>query len=211
MKINVNGMSVEDIMKLSQADIGRLSRQDLAKVTSRLASAANKRIKRAVGTPYEQTILHRAGNATFSVKGKNQGQLQGEFARARNFLQKKTSSVSGASKVFNAAMRRIGASTEEQSKELWRRYNKLKEFKPDLFENNKEWGSDRIQQMIRLEMNQSRIAGVELSPDIAFERVLEVMDAMLKQEAVEYAEEEEQYNQFDDSGFFNLGENPWQR
>lgn len=206
MKINVNGMSIEDILNISQADISRLSRADLAKVTSRLASAANKRIKRAVGTEYEKTVMDRAGGSNFSVKGKNQGQLQGEFARARNFLNKKTSSIKGATEVFSKAMNRIGATTQEQASELWHIYNRFKELRPDLFQD-KGWGSDRIQQMIRVEMIQSRMAGVDLPPEILFDRVLEAMNMQLTKEAEEYAEEKKQYDDWpgDGSTPFDIG------
>lgn len=214
MKINVNGMSIEDIMNLSQADVSRLSRSDLAKVTSRLASASNKRIKRAKGTQYEETILKRAGGKTFSVKGKNQGQLQGEFARARNFLNKKTSSIKNAEKVFAASAQRIGAVTEKQSSELWKMYKKLTELRPDLVVN-KEWGSDRIQETIRNEMIKARTDKKnprELSTEEAFDLVIAEMNMALKKEAVSYAEEEEKNDVgIDNTDLFDIGENPFQR
>lgn len=214
MKINVNGMSVEDILRLSQEDVSRMSRSDLAKVTSRLASAANKRIVRAKGTQYEETILKRAGGKPFSVKGKNQGQLQGEFARARNFFNKKTSSIKNAEKVFAASAQRIGAVTEKQSSDLWKIYKKLTELRPDLVVN-KEWGSDRIQEMVRNEMIKARTDKKnprELSPEEAFDLVIAEMNKVLKKEAVSYAEEEEKNDVgIENSDLFDIGENPFQR
>jgi translation initiation factor 2 beta subunit (eIF-2beta)/eIF-5 len=75
-----------------------MSRRELAQVTSILSSAANKRIARiekaGVTSPAVANLKRHDGK--FSVKGKNTNQLRSEFARARNFMQNATSSVSGA-------------------------------------------------------------------------------------------------------------------
>lgn len=196
MKVNVDGMSISDILDLSQADISRMSRSDLAKVTSRLASAANKRIKRAVGTEYEKTVKDRAGGSNFSVKGKNQGQLQGEFARARQFLTSKTSSIKGAKKVAESAMKRIGAPDAETASKLWGVYNRVKEMYPDLVAR---LGSDRIQQMIRQEHIQDPEELI-LSLQERIENEYEALEE-------EYQEEESSFGIFSD--FFDVGENPF--
>ena len=196
MKVNVDGMSISDILDLSQADISRLSRSDLAKVTSRLASAANKRIKRAVGTEYEKTVKDRAGGSNFSVKGKNQGQLQGEFARARQFLTSKTSSVTGAKKVLENAMKRIGAPDAETASKLWGVYNRVKEMYPDLVTR---LGSDRIQQMIRQENIQD--------PEELILSLQERIENEYEGLEEEYQAEESSFDAFSD--FFDIGENPF--
>lgn len=196
MKVNVDGMSISDILDLSQADISRLSRSELAKVTSRLASAANKRIKRAVGTEYEKTVKDRAGGSNFSVKGKNQGQLQGEFARARQFLTSKTSSVTGAKKVFESAMKRIGAPDAETASKLWGVYNRVKEMYPDLVTR---LGSDRIQQMIRQENT--------LDPEELILSLQERIENEYEGLEEEYQAEESSFDAFSD--FFDIGENPF--
>ena len=196
MKVNVDGMSISDILDLSQADISRLSRSELAKVTSRLASAANKRIKRAVGTEYEKTVKDRAGGSNFSVKGKNQGQLQGEFARVRQFLTSKTSSVKGAKKVFESAMKRIGAPDAETASKLWEVYNRVKEMYPDLVTR---LGSDRIQQMIRQENIQD--------PEELILSLQERIENEYEGLEEEYQEEESTFDAFSD--FFDIGENPF--
>lgn len=89
---------VETILNLTPEALMAMSRRDLAKNVSILASAANKRLKRldisGVYSPASEYVRTHGGN--FSVAGKNQNQLLIEFFRVQQFLESKTSSVSGA-------------------------------------------------------------------------------------------------------------------
>ena len=100
--INVSGMSIEDIMNLGAGNIMRLNETDLRAVTTRLVSASNKRLARLkkAGINYTPAMhkIYTQGATRFSVKGKNRNQLMHEFANVRNFLNDKTSSVSGYKK-----------------------------------------------------------------------------------------------------------------
>lgn len=71
---------------------------------SRLASLANKRVKRLeknklTDTPAYQGYL-RSGGGKFSVRGKSYNEVQAEKARIRAFINANTSTVRGAHKVL---------------------------------------------------------------------------------------------------------------
>lgn len=75
-------------------------RQQLAREVSRLASMANKRLKRLEKNELEDTPAFREwvknGEVKFSVKGKDYNQLQSEYWRVKHFIDSKTSTVKGA-------------------------------------------------------------------------------------------------------------------
>lgn len=75
----------------------------LKKETSRLNSMANKRIRRlqekGMSTPaYDKWLAD--GGEFFSVRGKDWNETQKELARVRNYLDSKTSSIRGATRVL---------------------------------------------------------------------------------------------------------------
>lgn len=74
--------------------------RELAKEVSKMASLANKRIKRLeknelTDTPAYQS-WERNGSIRFGVKGKSYNELQAEYFRLKNFINDKTSLVRGA-------------------------------------------------------------------------------------------------------------------
>lgn len=84
-------------------------RGELAKITSQLASAANKRLRRLESADLANTPAYsytRRSGGDFSVKGKDVAALQLEFQRARGFLspERRTSTVRGARKVQHETM-----------------------------------------------------------------------------------------------------------
>lgn len=134
--LDVNGMRIEDIMRMSAEDINKMSRKDLSKITSRLASAANKRIKRMQSSnessPALAGVLSSGGK--ISVKGKNQGQLKAEFIRARQFLQGKTSGLRKAKEFKKNLFKKLGVKklSDEQIGQLERIMDKIKELDPNI-------------------------------------------------------------------------------
>lgn len=74
-------------------------RQQFAKEVSRLASMANKRLKRLEKNELDSPAYRewvKNGAVKFSVKGKDYNQLQSEYWRVKHFLDAKTSTVTGA-------------------------------------------------------------------------------------------------------------------
>lgn len=136
LKINVTGKSIESLMGLSNKELSDLSRSNLSKVVSRLASAANKRIKRfgQETSPALEKVKRTGGN--FSVRGKSADELKKEFLRVKDFLQSETSTKSGAKKVkknvINSLKKKGVSITEKQYDKFFRVYERLKEQDPSI-------------------------------------------------------------------------------
>lgn len=83
----------------------------LKQETSRLNSMANKRIRRleekGMRTPaYDKWLAD--GGEYFSVRGKDWNETQRELARVRNYLDSKTSSIRGATRVLKEMAQNTG-------------------------------------------------------------------------------------------------------
>lgn len=111
---------------------------ELKKEVSRLASMANKRLKRLeknelTDLPAYQSWV-KGGAIKFSVKGKDYNQLQSEFWRLKNFLDNKTSLVREANKYLKEMAENIGikynslADLKAKSKEFFKLADKIKEY-----------------------------------------------------------------------------------
>lgn len=91
---------VDTILNITPDKLMAMSRKDLAKNISILASAANKRLKRlelsGEFSPAAEWVRTHGGK--FSVAGKNKNQLLIEFFRVQQYMDSKTSTVSGAKK-----------------------------------------------------------------------------------------------------------------
>lgn len=95
---DVKGKSIRDIMNIAEGDFLSFTEREQKAVTSRLVSAANKRVRRFVKSTGEQVNLKSyTSEGKFSVKGKTKkgGELAHEFNRVKEFLSRKTSSVRG--------------------------------------------------------------------------------------------------------------------
>ena len=92
------GYSINDIMDMGIEEFSNLTKPQLREAVSRLASAANKRLKRVskddIVSPAQIEAIESGGK--FSTKGKSEIELQVEFRRVSNFLRDKTSTVTGA-------------------------------------------------------------------------------------------------------------------
>lgn len=90
------GKSMDFLLDLDPETWTELDVKDLKSVVSRLASAANKRVKRqdASGSAsWAVKAVQRGGK--FSVAGKDLTSLRNEYQRVRNFLQDPTSTAAG--------------------------------------------------------------------------------------------------------------------
>ena len=89
----------------------------MKKEANRLVSMANKRVRRLeknnlTNSPaYQQYIVN---GEHFSIKGKNQNQLQAEIARMQKFLDSKTSTVRG----YNSTLKEMASNTGIKYKNL---------------------------------------------------------------------------------------------
>ena len=145
-------MKITDILDYDWDTVSHMKRSELAKVTSQLASAANKRLKRfkekGVTSPAvseERMFLER-----FSVKGKNLNQLRSEYVRVKEFLQSETSTLRGWNRVVQettSTLHDMGVNIpKEHVPGVMKVYGRLKSEFPDLV-GNKEIYAPVVQQI----------------------------------------------------------------
>ena len=92
------GQSIKEIMDIGIDEFSHLSKTELRQAVSRLADAANKRLKRLEKSDIVSPAYMEATEAgsKFSTRGKSEIELQIEFRRVTNFLQDKTSTIKGS-------------------------------------------------------------------------------------------------------------------
>lgn len=111
---------------------------ELKKEVSRMASMANKRLRRLESNELTDLPAYQSwvegGAIKFSVKGKDYNQLQSEFWRLKRFLDNKTSLVRQANKYLREMAKNTGikynslADLKAKSKEFFRLADKIKEY-----------------------------------------------------------------------------------
>ena len=179
----VKGKSIKDIMSIAPKDILKMSRKELSTYTSRLASAANKRLKRMYGKEKNKFEY----KDKFSVKGKNINQLRAEYARAKSYLQS-NNSLSGMKKtkkkVINGLKKQGVKITDKQYNKFWSVYQRLKEVDP------------KVSSYVYKYMSMRDIA--DYINDNPTKSIDEVIDGMMADLNSHY---EEQKEQEDDGGF----------
>ena len=117
--IDVSGMSISDIINIDLETFNKMGEKDLRAVTSRLVSASNKRIRRfenkGIISPAYRSLGTDTRFSTKVAKGVSKGQrlnkIRQEFSRARNFLNLKTSTMTG----YNEYVEEIKQGIEEQT------------------------------------------------------------------------------------------------
>lgn len=109
--------SAEWIMSnMDISDIAKMSKAELSKITVVLGSAVNKRYKRleqAGQTTPASSVLEKTGGK-ISTKGKSLNQIRREFKRAYNYMNDKTSTLSGYKKVVKATIDRVREKTSDK-------------------------------------------------------------------------------------------------
>lgn len=106
-----------------------IKRDALAREISKLASKANKRIKRLEGaglehSPAYQAYIENRKGAKFSVKGKDYNQLQKEQAHLLNFINAETSTIRG----LNKSLKTMANATGIKYKKIGELHEKTKVF-----------------------------------------------------------------------------------
>ena len=117
--IDVNGLSIQDIMNIDVETFNQLGESDLRRITSRLVSASNKRIraleKRGIQSPAYLGLGTDVRFTTKTAKGTSKQQMANkirqEFSRARRFLSSKTSSVRGYNEFVKETRRKLSKET----------------------------------------------------------------------------------------------------
>ena len=157
-------MNISDI-NYTTRQLLSMTRSEMAKVVSKLASAANKRLKRieqAGLKEYSSAYRYiQSSGGKFSVKGKSKEELILEYKRAKGYLspERSTSTLRGTRKVKKENEQkvadRLGVTfkNKKESKDFWRAYNKYADaHRSDVYNQ----GSDTIQRLIAQRVEQGK-------------------------------------------------------
>lgn len=112
----VEGKSTEDLLRIGSANIQRMGTDKLQAVVTRLASAGNKRLKRATEAGLADSPAIRAVEASggrFSGKGKDREALIQEYIRIRDFYKDPTSTQEGWKREKKRIEKAMGKSTKK--------------------------------------------------------------------------------------------------
>ncbi len=139
-------MTAQQVFNLSTAQLEEMSRAELARAVSTVASVANKRIKRlynyGLDTSDVPALKMGSHPNRFSVAGKNKDELMNELVSINQFMEDKTSTVSGLKEVVGEIAERLGIGDKRtinliEIKELGRtlaNFKQMVEYTPDVQE-----------------------------------------------------------------------------
>ena len=120
----LNNYTVEQILSMGDDELNKTNQRQMSHMLRTVSLAANKRITRLENNAKKGGISTDALNAVqdsggrFYVGGKTRNQMLAELARAREFMNMKTSTVTGATEVRKNRERMLyGATREEIEKE----------------------------------------------------------------------------------------------
>ena len=129
------GMTVQEIIDLGDDEISRMNARDLSRALRTVSLAANKRIRRlekkaekhvndfgdvqyvdVSGQGIDFESLYAVGERKFGLgKGKHdRGDIYKEFARVRNFMNSKSTTISGAIELRKKRERQLFGKTSEE-------------------------------------------------------------------------------------------------
>lgn len=128
--------SYKDYMNIDLTDFLSMDRSELIKGVSVLGKVANRRyrdVKQKIGnTPANESLMVSGG--LINARNKTYNQLRAEFVRAKNYLEKKSSSVSGYNKIVNQTINTLSKQgidiSKSQFNDFWEIYEKVKERDP---------------------------------------------------------------------------------
>lgn len=202
-KVNLKNISIKNLLSLSDDEILNLANQgierknltkeefakehrnNLANITSRLVSAANKRIvrlgKSKIGqsSPSYQQAKKSLPDLRFSVRGKNWNQVRNTLKEVKEWLNYKTSTIKGWKEVRANIRENVGMDfdSEYKSKKFWEVYRRLYESNSGLITrkgSSSRLSSDRIQKMLAQTITQkSSIDGKRIDWRSSINRILE--------------------------------------
>lgn len=159
----------------------------LKKEVSRMASMANKRLKRLEKNELTHLPSYKAweenGSIRFSVKGKTHQQLQAEYWRLKNFLDAKTSTVRGANAFLKEMAKNTGikynglADLKTKSQKFFELANKIKQYYKNAEQSALALDYQKIWQQINEQIKQGVISiDNEESTESVLNKYLNAMD-----------------------------------
>ena len=180
------------VIRQMPLDFASMTREELIKVIQPTIDAANKRLKRLEGMKtLSPALMHVQKNGgKFSLKGKNRNQVLKESFRAIEFINYKTSTVSGAKEYERSFAKKLSKKsqdiTNEQRKVLFEAFNKI-EAMDSL--GLSHYGSDNLVRMLADEVVDSKLTFDEM-----LNKGLAELDKAYMKWAEEQAELEKLFN-----------------
>lgn len=116
----LNNYTVEQILSMGDNELNKMDKRQMSHMLRTVSLAANKRITRLEKNTAKGGIAIDALNAVqdsggrFYVGNKNRNQMLSELARAREFMNMKTSTVTGATEVRKNRERMLYGKTREE-------------------------------------------------------------------------------------------------
>lgn len=165
----VSGLTIEQIVNMDINKFNALNTSDLRKVVGRLVSAGNKRIRTFERAGEESPALRelRRGGRYLSTKGKNLAEIRAEYARARAFLQSKTSTLkawkANKAEIIEKLSKHEINITNEQFNDFWTAYNDLKDLSPEVAERELKY---KVLKDIENSMNDTALSPEEIANNI---------------------------------------------
>lgn len=159
----------------------------LKKEVSRMASMANKRLRRLESNDLTNLPAYQAwernGSIKFSVKGKDYNQLQSEYWRLKNFLDARTSTVREANKFLREMAEDTGikyngiADLKAKSKQFFELADKIKEYYKKIDETARAIDYRAIFEQINVMVEQGLAElGMEESTENILQRYIEQLE-----------------------------------
>ena len=137
------------VTKTGSGSSGKFTAKErkLRQEASRLASLANKRLKRIEQQNLQNSPAYQAwvdsGGAKFGVRGKTMEQVQAEVGRLNQFINQSTSTVTGAKQHLRKIGRTVGVTEFEDIPDLQQKLNNFFELSGKVkqyLHNSKEIG-----------------------------------------------------------------------
>lgn len=162
----------------------------LKKEVSRMASMANKRLRRLERNELTDLPAYKTweenGSIRFSVKGKTHQQLQAEYWRLKNFIDSKTSTVRGANAFLREMAENTGikynglADLKTKSKKFFELADKIKQYYKNAEQSALALDYQKIWQQINEQIKQGTITiDSEESTESVLNKYLNAMDKVL--------------------------------
>ena len=123
----IKNMPTSRMINTSPDLINDTNKADLSHIVSRMSSVANKRLKamekKGISYSNSQYPDAIAGVRKFGAAGKTLGQLRSEFKRLYGFLNSKMSTLTGRTKAYYEAKKRVA---EKQGREFNETFNEAR-------------------------------------------------------------------------------------
>lgn len=125
---------------LDISDFSKLTNKELREATSTLSSVANKRVQRLENAGFKNSIAYanysqgETGGERFGIKNKNRQEVEIEYRRLRNFLNSKSSTLTGARAERTKVLNTLGLGNENITD---RQYNQITKALSRLYDSNR--------------------------------------------------------------------------